>query len=153
VPKTKKRGYKLKKTFWILVVALLLSVSNGFCFSLWQNRVELKKGKVGEIIATNVYPDKVTVKVSVSDEKKEWYEGKSCKESLKVFPKYFELEPKQMQVIRVISRKAGRCRLYFLIDRGKVREIKPSEKEKFAIGMKTLLKIGIPVIVKERGSL
>ena len=140
----------MKRILWILVVALFLSVSNGFSFSLWQNKVELKKGKVGEIIVSNVYPDKVTVKVSVCDEKEEWYQGKSCRESLKVFPKYFELEPKQMQVIRVISRKPGRCRVYFLIDRGEVREIKPdSEEKEFAIGIKTLLKIGIPVTVSK----
>jgi len=140
----------LKRILWILVVALFLSVSNSFSFSLWQNKVELKKGKVGEIIVSNVYPDKVTVKVSVSDEKKELYQGKSCRESLKVFPRYFELEPKQMQVIRVISRKAGRCRVYFLIDRGEVKEVKPDSEEKtVAIGIKTLLKLGIPVTVSE----
>ena len=140
----------MKRILWILVFALFLSVSNGFPFSLWQNKVELKKGKVGEIIVSNVYPDKVCVKVSISDEKKERYQGKSCRKSLKVFPRYFELEPKQMQVIRVISRKAGRCRVYFLIDRGEVKEVKPgSEKENVAIGIKTLLRIGIPVTVSE----
>ena len=150
MPKKQKRRSRLKRIFLILVVALFLSVSNSFSFSLWQNRLELKKGKVGEIIVSNVYPDKVTVKVSVCDEKKEWYQGKSCREGLKVFPRYFELEPKQMQVIRVISRKAGKCRVYFLIDRGEVREIKPdSEEKEFAIGIKTLLKIGIPVTVSK----
>jgi len=106
------------------------------------------------IKSKGIFSDELAILEKVNKEKAVFFKD-LAKEYQKNHISYIirSLAIKGLVDLCVISRKAGRCRLYFLIDRGKVREIKPSEKEKFAIGMKTLLKIGIPVIVKERGSL
>jgi len=122
----------------VLVISVLLAsmlfVTNAFCFSISQNSTEIKKGKTHIIVVKNIYDKPITIKFSTKPQLKETIiaiaknskldpekylkmltETPDCTDAIKVFPKLITVAPGKEQSFKMISTKAGYCRLVFKI--------------------------------------
>lgn len=110
----------------------LLPVLNASAFSLSTQKIELISGKAGDLTYKNDTQRSEQILVDTA----------LCP-TLRVYPKVFEVTPGEYQEVRLLSREAASCRLYFMVT--------PAYADDEKVQIRINFKIGVPVNVIKKG--
>ena len=132
----------------IAVIALCLMSTPAFAIQLAKYKVE---GKVGQTVTADLVNNEnqpITVKVVVVPEivKPVPADAGDCSKSLRVFPKLFTLKEGDAQVVKLLSRKPGYCRVYFETDKVKPDMVLEGEG---GVKVDVRFRTGIPAVITE----
>lgn len=123
---------KLCFVVFTVVAASLLPVLNASAFSLSSQKIELISGKAGDLTYNNGTNRAESILVDTA----------LCP-TLRIYPKVFEVKPGEYQEIRLLSREAANCRVYFMVT--------PSYAPDEQVQVKINFKVGVPVNVAKKG--
>lgn len=123
----------MKKLVLIAFAAYsLLPALNASAFSLSSQKIELIQGKAGDLTYKNDTQRSEQILVDTA----------LCP-PLKVYPKVFEVKGGEYQEVRLLSREAASCRVYFMVT--------PSYADDEAVQVKINFKVGVPVQISKKG--
>jgi len=130
----------------ILIAAILFIAVQAAAFQMPDTNLNLIKGKTKGFDIVNAYDSPMTVRVTVETEtiREIPKDSPDCSKNLKIFPKIFQVQPKQSQTVKFLSRQKGKCRVFFEVDK--------DNPDQMDLGMGAVInmryRIGIPVSVE-----
>ena len=124
----------MKKLYFVMftvVAASLLPVSPTSAFSLSSQKIELVSGKASDLTYKNdtARTEQILVDTALCP-------------TLRVYPKVFEVKPAEYQEVRLLSREAASCRVYFMVT--------PAYAPDKQVQVRINFIVGVPVNVKSK---